>query len=1145
MEFQNIIKFASYVMLCVFLASCGGGSTLGSNGSIALSVASATVNAGNATSAAAIISTTKVGALNNIDVTFSSTNATLIHFATVAATNYGNSELTVKTDTVGKAFVVINVDNSVSIPSSGIDVTITASSGSVSAISTIHVNPSSGGGGTGVLTSLKAVLAKTTIITGSDQSLMTVTATDSGGIPVPNKTINFICSNHDSYVTLIPQNGGTTDADGKAYAIVSAASIPNPATVLVYATFGTVASNYIPLTVQSQGGAGTVAALSASIAKSTIIAGVDQSMMTVIATDANGVAVPNSTITFNNSPVGSLGITPLNGGVTDAKGTAYAIVSATTVPNPSTVLVSAQNGSRISNSLPITIQSSGTGSVTSLNLGIQLDKNNLTVGGQALATVTVTDQNNLPVPQKVVSLSTQGALSLVGNSNITTGLDGVAYAIVQATSTTIPTYGFITAGASTGGLSFTKQQSLSVNPAPAPGKPQLTLNIGSAVVDPSVNEVLATATVFDSTGAAVPNQAVTFTILSGPATVDPTTSSVATGIDGKALAKLHPSSTPFASNVLVAMRLNYLGIDYNLVATFQVNPSLTVALNFDKTSVNMGDFVRATVTVKNSAGTAMPNLPLMFDTTGPVTVTGTSPTSGVETVTDNNGTAVAVITPGNSLAVSNALVTVTVPYNGTNYVTVGSFSVSPSNIKLELTANDVGANSSMPSPILGSSNDGTGAIIDALTAGVNVKAKFSYADGVPIPNQTITFTALNPGLFWTGSGGGQNNGTSVTSTTTVSGEAWAVAVPGNFPVDGYVYFQASAIVGGTTYTQILPVKVMRTVTGFNFTLAQTSLVSNPNNQAVSATVTILDNQSQPVPNLPVTYSVISGPGTIVSGFTTGKTDAAGKSFTSIQPTTVTTTSDIVVQAQAIYNGATLTRLAVLTVNPRISLTIATDLARVDVNNGQVTATATLKDSNPLGSLPISNQPVTFTILAGPATITSAGAATTADGSVKALITTGNTASTTNVLVQVATTVNGQVFQAVTTFQIVRGGGTLTLSAPAVTSATVPAAGAGSQFGWRVIMPFTLLDANGNPRVGVPVNLSVFSSSAPGNFSIFTPSTVTTDAKGTGIFNIQADVFAAGVGMQNTESVVWRVQTNDTIPVVGYSSSLFTVNTAAQ
>ena len=95
------------------------------------------------------------------------------------------------------------------------------------------------------------------------------------------------------------------------------------------------------------------------------------------------------------------------------------------------------------------------------------------------------------------------------------------------------------------------------------------------------------------------------------------------------------------------------------------------------------------------------------------------------------------------------------------------------------------------------------------------------------------------------------------------------------------------------------------------------------------------------------------------------------------------------------------------------------------------------------------------------------------------------------------------------------------------------------------MPFTLLDANGNPRVGVPVNLSVFSSSAPGNFSIFTPSTVTTDAKGTGIFNIQADVFAAGVGMQNTESVVWRVQTNDTIPVVGYSSSLFTVNTAAQ
>jgi hypothetical protein len=100
-----------------------------------------------------------------------------------------------------------------------------------------------------------------------------------------------------------------------------------------------------------------------------------------------------------------------------------------------------------------------------------------------------------------------------------------------------------------------------------------------------------------------------------------------------------------------------------------------------------------------------------------------------------------------------------------------------------------------------------------------------------------------------------------------------------------------------------------------------------------------------------------------------------------------------------------------------SLSVATDISTVDANNGTVLATATLKNASsdtvsftdPDGKVTVINagtsvpdQLVTFTILAGPAIISSTTPSprlTDVNGSANIIITTQDTQSTTNVLIE--------------------------------------------------------------------------------------------------------------------------------------------------
>lgn len=235
------------------------------------------------------------------------------------------------------------------------------------------------------------------------------------------------------------------------------------------------------------------------------------------------------------------------------------------------------------------------------------------------------------------------------------------------------------------------------------------------------------------------------------------------------------------------------------------------------------------------------------------------------------------------------------------------------------------------------------------------------------------------------------------------------------------------------------------------------------------------------------------------------------------------------------------------------ITLTTDRATVDVNNGQVLATATLVNAG----VAIAGAPVTFSIEAptnGPATI-EAGlttVATDSNGVATTRITTGNSLTTTNVIVKASATIGGQTAFAYATFQIVRGTGVITFPGTPISREKTVDPGIGSWIFFEQI-PFTVTDSNGNPRVGVPVTLSVYSHASNALLQSGLPSsvviidyllgnplpelnqqTVTSDSAGKGVFNMSVEVLSPGPGLNTVDSIVFKAATNDPIPLVSYA-----------
>ena len=292
--------------------------------------------------------------------------------------------------------------------------------------------------------------------------------------------------------------------------------------------------------------------------------------------------------------------------------------------------------------------------------------------------------------------------------------------------------------------------------------------------------------------------------------------------------------------------------------------------------------------------------------------------------------------------------------------------------------------------------------------------------------------------------------------------------------------------------------------------------------------------------VPVTFNIVAsvnGPATIESGLMTVPTDSNGVAITRITTGTVQATTNVIVQATAATGiNATATFQIVPTVNTQ-KITLVTDRATVDANSGQVVVTATVTNNG----VATPSVPVTFSIVSPTNSLALIEPGLTTvntdfNGVAKTLITTSNSSVTTSVIVQGRATINGQVLVATTTFQIVRGAGVITFGSLVPLTYTATYNSTATFVSFNQLIPFKLTDSNGNPRVGVPVTLDIFSVTGLSNVSVNDTAnlTVPSDATGSGVFNLTVTIpVPVTPGFTLTGAIVFRAVTADPVPVIGY------------
>jgi hypothetical protein len=231
---------------------------------------------------------------------------------------------------------------------------------------------------------------------------------------------------------------------------------------------------------------------------------------------------------------------------------------------------------------------------------------------------------------------------------------------------------------------------------------------------------------------------------------------------------------------------------------------------------------------------------------------------------------------------------------------------------------------------------------------------------------------------------------------------------------------------------------------------------------------------------------------------------------------------------------------VLSYNLVLSLTSPSGTGSTVGPNSTVVATANLTDSN---GKPVANQPIKFEAIQGPVTINPAIVNTDSSGKAINFLTAGaSTTSAVDVIIEASTSVNNQLVTAVGIFTIMRSesniikfittkgatdpDGTLNTLQVTLTNATSPPAETILQ-----LVPFQVLDNNGNPLSRVPVTISIYSEIGSCPVFIDSPETgtvrtVTTDDTGLGIFNAGVTVSLPPIGGENACSIIYKAVAAD-------------------
>lgn len=552
---------------------------------------------------------------------------------------------------------------------------------------------------------------------GSSSSVITVTATDSGGVPLQGIVVSLGQGTGHSVVTTL---SGTTDASGKATFEVKDTTVES---VIYTATAGgtvitqTAAVNFTTPTPDA--GQSTVLANPTSVNAD----GLSASTITVTVNDSGGAPISGETVTLSPSG-GSSTITTVQG-TTDSTGKAIFSVS-DSIPETVTYTASA-GGTTLTQTAQVTFTPSPSASQSTVSASpttVPADG-----ASQSTITVTVNDGSGAPIQGVTVSLGQGTGNSTITAVQSTTDASGHAtFTVADATAESV------TYTATANGTAITPTASVTfTTPTVDAALSTVAANPSSVPADGSTPSAV-TVTVNDSGG--VPMQGVTVTLAAGGGSSTVTTVQGTTGVNGQAtfnVADAVPETVTYTATAAATQ------ITQTAPVTFTPVPNAGLStVSAGPTSIPADGTITSTitVTVNDGSGSPIQGLTVTLAPGG-----GSSTVTTVQGTTDSTGKATFTVTDSTAEAV-----TYTATASGTQITQTAT-------VTFQAPTVDAGLSTVVANPT---------SVLDDGTTQSTITVTVKDSGGVPMQGVTVTLA---------GNGATSSTVTTVQGTTNLSGVA--------------------------------------------------------------------------------------------------------------------------------------------------------------------------------------------------------------------------------------------------------------------------------------------------------------------------------------------------------------------------------------
>jgi len=731
--------------------------------------------------------------------------------------------------------------------------------------------------------------ATLTNISSGKPAKVSATVRDTSGSVVPNAVVTF--STSATLATMTPASGtALTNTLGVATILIDAANLSAAGATTITATvtlgttpvsgfagFGVIATSTgvtgIGLTLTSPVSGAAIANISVG----------NPANVTAVVRDSSGVPVPNTVVTFNTTAT-LVTMTPASGtALTDASGmatiqidpTGPLVAGATTITATATLggvavsggasfSVTATNINVGAASVGVALVSPGTGGPIA----------NISAVNPGRVVATLRDAAGALVPNAVVTFSTTAALATMipAGGTALTDASGVASIQLVGASAAAAGAGTITATATVGSTLVSGAVNFSV----------IATNIGAASItvtltDPATGVAKAnissgkparvTASVKDASGAAVPNTVVTFNTTATLVTMTPASGTALTDASGMATIQIDPTGPLAAGAANITATATVGGSPVSGSAAFSVSassvgvPGLTVALTDSSTgiavsSISPGSPAKVKATVRNAAGSGVPNTVVTFSTT--VTLATMTPSTGTA-LTDSTGVATILIDAASLTAAGATTISATATVDGVAVSASAGFSVSAANAGLSNMT--VGTNPLSPYATTSVSVTVTGVPLNTPVT-INFASLCASTGKATLPASVQTTNGIATATY-------TDKGCASTDTITASVAGLAVAKTITLKVN-------SPGAASIQFVSATPTTIVLKGTG-GAGLVESSLIK----------FRVVDSNNQPVsPAVNVTFDLTTRTGGILldglSGPVTKQTDANGEASVTVQ-----------------------------------------------------------------------------------------------------------------------------------------------------------------------------------------------------------------------------------------------------------------------